>query len=348
MTLVADIFTVKHPSRHILPAFLCLLCLLMMACGTSPAPQQLTGSTMGTTYHVTWLDRGNAPAPVAVSAAMEAILEAVNASMSTYRPDSEISTFNALPVDQWLLVSADFYQVLEMSRTVSLASAGAYDVTIATLVDLWGFGPNKTSQPPSPAAIAAGLSQVGLSRIEVDEQRRALRKRAAVQLDFSSIAKGYGVDLLAAWLDSQGIVDYLVEIGGEIRVRGLSPRGGPWRIAVEKPDPMVRESTVTLELGDSAVATSGDYRNYFEHEGVRYSHTIDPRTGWPVRHQLVSVTVVHETAALADAWATALTVLGTDAALRTATEQGLAVYLISRDGEAFTVQKTAEIEGLIR
>lgn len=300
---------------------------------------------MGTSYHITWIDGA---APAEVSAAVETILESVNASMSTYRPQSEISRFNRQPVNEWIEVSDDFYRVFEMSRGVSRASAGAYDVTIAPLVNLWGFGPEASTELPAPELITAGLSQVGEARIEIDERGTALRKRAPVQLDFSSIAKGYGVDRVVDWMDGRGMSNYLVEIGGEIRVKGQSPRGGPWRIAVEKPDPMVRESTATLELSQGAVATSGDYRNYFEHDGIRYSHSIDPRTGWPVRHQLVSVTVVHESAALADAWATALTVLGAEAALRTAREQGLAVYLISRDGDAFSVKKTPEIDALLR
>jgi thiamine biosynthesis lipoprotein len=303
---------------------------------------------MGTSYHLTWTERGEVPSPAVVSGAVADILESVNESMSTYRPQSEISRFNRLPVGEWFPVSEDFYQVFIMSRAVSLASAGAFDVTVAPLVNLWGFGPDGENPMPTPVAIEAALSQVGQGRVEMDEQGRALRKRAPLQLDFSSIAKGYGVDLVAAWLEGQGIRDYLVEIGGEIRVAGQSPRADPWRIAVEKPDPMVRAATTTLELSAAAVATSGDYRNYFEHEGVRYSHSIDPRTGWPVRHDLVSVTVVHQSTALADAWATALTVLGTEAALSTAVEQDLAVYLISRDGETFRVQKTPEIEAWLR
>jgi len=331
-------------SRHILSAF---LCLVLLACG-GPETQQLAGATMGTRYHLTWTDRGDGPGPELVSKGVEDILERINASMSTYRQDSEISAFNQLPVGQWFEVSEDFYQVLVMARSVTIASGGAYDVTVAPLVNLWGFGPDGATDMPEPAAIAAALSSVGQARIEIDEQQRALRKLAPVQLDFSSIAKGYGVDVIARWLQQQGIVDYMVEIGGEIRVGGMSPRSSPWRIAVEKPDPMVRAVTATLEISDVAVATSGDYRNYFEHQGVRYSHSIDPRTGWPVRHDLVSVTVVHESTALADAWATALTVLGSEAALSTARAEQLAVYLISRDGEGFRVQKTPAIEAWLR
>jgi len=344
MTLVAKPALFISASRHILSAF---LCLLLLACG-GPQTQQLAGATMGTRYHLTWTERGDAPGPEQVAVAVEDILERINASMSTYRPDSEISHFNQLPVGQWFAVSEGFYQVFVMSRSVSLASGGAYDVTVAPLVNLWGFGPTGVTDMPAPEVIKAALSEVGLSHIEVDDGQRALRKLSPVQLDFSSIAKGYGVDLLALWLEQQGIVDYMVEIGGEIRVGGMSPRATAWRIAVEKPDPMVREVTATLEISGLAVATSGDYRNYFEHEGVRYSHSIDPRTGWPVRHDLVSVTVVHESAALADAWATALTVLGREAALRTAQSQQLAVYLISRDGDGFQVQKTPEIDAWLR
>jgi thiamine biosynthesis lipoprotein len=331
-------------SRHILSAF---LCLLLLSCG-GPQTQQLAGATMGTSYHLTWTERGNVPDPELVFKGVEDILERINASMSTYRPDSEISRFNQLAVGQWFEVSEDFYLVWVMSESVSSLSGGAYDVTVAPLVNLWGFGPDGVTDMPEQAAIEAALLSVGQSHIEIDVPHRALRKLAPVQLDFSSIAKGYAVDVVALWLEQQGIADYMVEIGGEIRVAGMSPRSSPWRIAVEKPDPMVRAVTVTLEISNLSVATSGDYRNYFEHEGVRYSHSIDPRTGWPVQHDLVSVTVVHENAALADAWATALTVMGTEAALRTALSERLAVYLISRDGEGFRVQKTPAIDAWLR
>ena len=301
---------------------------------------------MGTSYHVTWLG-GELPAEEA-QAGVEQILEAVNASMSTYRDDALISEFNRAPTGEWVSVDSDFLAVFQMARTLSLASDGAYDATVTPLVNIWGFGPGGGDSVPEAAAIDAARALVGQAAIDVDSAALALRKNAPRELDFSSIAKGYAVDLVSEWLNTQGVENYLVEIGGEIRFAGHSPRGTPWRVAIERPDPGARAPMAALEISDIAVATSGDYRNFFEVDGVRYSHSIDPRTGWPVRHELVSVTVLHRSSALADGWATALTILGADAALRVAEAQGLAVYLVSRQDGELVIAKTPAIEQWIR
>jgi len=331
-------------SRRILPAF---FIVLLVACERSPEPLHLSGATMGTRYHITWLPSTGSPTGEAVHVGVEAVLEDVNASMSTYRPDSEISLFNESAPGTWYPVTAGFMEVFLLARQVSEASDGAYDVTVQPLVNLWGFGPSFGEEVPAEAAIAAALGMVGQSWIEVDTPASALLKKRPVELDFSSIAKGYGVDRVAQWLLGRGIENFLVEIGGEIRVAGHSPRGTPWRIAVEKPEALDTGIVAALALADAAVATSGDYRNYFEVDGVRYSHSIDPRTGRPVRHELVSVTVVHENTALADAWATALTILGPEQALAVATRENLAAYLISRSEDGFAVKKTPAIEPLL-
>ncbi len=301
---------------------------------------------MGTSYHVTWLG-GDLPAEEA-QAGVEQILEAVNASMSTYRDDALISEFNRAPTGEWVSVDSDFLAVFQMARTLSLASDGAYDATVTPVVNIWGFGPDGGDSVPEAAAIDAARALVGQAAIDVDSAALALRKNAPRELDFSSIAKGYAVDLVSEWLNTQGVENYLVEIGGEIRVAGHSPRGTPWRVAIERPDPGARAPMAALEISDIAVATSGDYRNFFEVDGFRYSHSIDPRTGWPVRHELVSVTVLHRSSALADGWATALTILGADAALRVAEAQGLAVYLVSRQDGELVIAKTPAIEQWIR
>ena len=329
-----------------------LVLLVLAAAGCTDSNQrgeavQLAGATMGTRYHITWLEAEGQPAAEEVHSGVEALLEAINASMSTYREDSEITRFNRSQPGAWFPLSADFAEVFALARQVSEASGGAYDVTVGPLVDLWGFGPQMGDEVPAAAAIAAAKAQVGEARLEFDAGQPALRKPAPMALDFSSIAKGYAVDRVAEWLQSQGMVDYLVEIGGEIRVSGINPHGQPWRIAVEKPDSFQRDVMAAVSLDDTAIATSGDYRNYFEVDGVRYSHSIDPRSGAPVRHELVSVTVVHPRAALADAWATALVVLGPDKALEVALQEDLAVYLISRDGDSFTAVSSPAMEPII-
>ncbi|MCZ6829666.1 MAG: FAD:protein FMN transferase [Gammaproteobacteria bacterium] len=327
--------------QHLLLAF---LLVLLAACGQAPGPVTLQGPTMGTRYHVTLVAGSETIDPAQMQAGIDAVLDTIEDSMSSWRDDSEISRFNRAPPGKWWPVSAGFLEVFSLARQVTLASDGAYDVSVAPLVELWGFGPGAGASIPGQAQIDAAMQRVGEAYVDMDVPGQRLRKQRPLALDFSSIAKGYGVDKLGQWLEQQGHVNYMVEIGGEIRVRGHSPRGTPWRIAIEKPEPVAREAVAVLEITDQAVATSGDYRNFFEVDGVRYSHSIDPRKGRPVRHQLVSVTVVHRSTTLADAWATALIVLGPEQALKTALRESLAVYLISREPGGLRVDKTPAIE----
>jgi thiamine biosynthesis lipoprotein len=320
-----------------------LLLAVLAGCGAGRDAVQLSGRAMGTSWHVTYLPaaRGE-PAPATVQEAIEAALERVNGAMSTYREDSEISAVNRLPAGAAVTVSEDFARVLDAGLAIGRASDGAYDVTVGPLVRLWGFGPGGgIEEIPAADSIAAMRMAVGQQQLEWDAGQRRLRKPVARELDFSSIAKGYAVDLVVDALAQLQLSDYLVEVGGEMRVSGHSPRGDAWRVAIELPDPGRRAVQRTISLSRGAVATSGDYRNFFELGGERYSHSIDPRTGYPVRHDLVSVTVIHDSAMWADGWATALTVLGMPAALQVAEAQGLAVYLLQRDGEGFASSHSA-------
>jgi thiamine biosynthesis lipoprotein len=300
---------------------------------------------MGTTWHVTFVPGEAAPGQDAVQTGIEALLEQINLSMSTYREDSEISRFNKAAPGNWLEVSDDFVEVLSAALAVGNASGGAYDVTVGPLVNLWGFGPGKpVTEPPQEAAIRSLRQQLGQDRLRLDADGGRVMKLGDLALDFSSIAKGYAVDRIADWMVQQGMDRFLVEIGGEMRLAGMSARGDPWRIAIEQPESAGRSVARAISLTDAAVATSGDYRNFFEKDGRRYSHTIDPRTGYPVSHGLVSVTVVHPSATLADAWATALTVLGPEAGMAVARASGLAVYCITREGRGFTSSHTPAFE----
>lgn len=290
---------------------------------------------MGTTWHVSYVAPPKGLSQAQVQQGIQAQLDNINRSMSTYIADSEISKLNALAPNTWFDSSPDFFRVLTTALEVGRLSEGAYDVTVAPLVNLWGFGPQgSTVEQPSASSIAESRKMVGQQNVRVDSDSRRVLKLSALSLDFSSLAKGYAVDKVADWLLEQGIVNYMVEVGGELRLSGLSARGDPWRIAIEQPDNAGRAVAATLNLTDVALATSGDYRNYFEVDGQRYSHLIDPRTGYPVAHDLVSVTVVHSNCMLADAWATALTVLGAEQAMSVAQAQGLAVYFIRKvDGD---------------
>lgn len=301
---------------------------------------------MGTVWHAT-LVAGQEGLPDAddMRSGIQDVLDEVNRSMSTYRPDSEISRFNRAPSGTWFDVSQEFYTVLQTALAVGRHSGGAYDVSVGPLVDLWGFGPGEIREsPPDAKAIEQSLARVGQHRLRLHPERSSVQKLQEIELDFSSLAKGFAVDRVADWLLAQGVDRFLVEVGGELRLSGMSGRGDRWRIAIEQPYGRARSAAVALGLTDIALATSGDYRNFFEHNGKRYSHSIDPRTGWPVSHELVSVTVLHDSAMRADAWATALLVLGVDAGMAVASDRGLAVYFMLRDGETFVERASRAFE----
>jgi thiamine biosynthesis lipoprotein len=292
------------------------------------------GAVFGTSWSLTYTNASEVVDPTAVRAEIESVFELVNTSMNHYQPTSLISRFNTLPVDAPVEVDWDFAYVLSTALTLNKATGGAYDVTVSALSELWGFGPEGPTRFPTPLAVTEAMRSVGVERLSWQPEMRLLAKAVpGLALDFSSLAKGYAVDLGADALDEAGVAHYMLEIGGEVRVRGLSPRGDAWRIAVESPLAETRGGVqAALAVTDVGIATSGDYRNFFEHEGRRYSHLINPLTGYPIQHDLVSVTVVHGSAMMADAWATALTVMGSTQALAVAEQRDLAVYLLRRSG----------------
>jgi len=326
--------------------FCCLVVAVLGGCARLEAPVRLGGATMGTTWSVTYVAGSSGAEPAQLQRDIEERLAAVNASMSTYDPDSAISRFNAWPVGEPFRPDAAFVEVLETALTIGGQTGGAYDVTVGPLVELWGFGPSTRgyrTDVPDRTKVEAARRLVGQSGLSLDDEG-ALRKHSALALDFSSLAKGYAVDQIAALLQLQGVRRYLVEVGGEMALSGLSPRGNPWQIAIEQPETGERSVAAALSVSDIAIATSGDYRNYFVYEGKRYSHTIDPRTGYPVDHELVSVTVLHASAMVADAWATALTVLGLEQAMALAQEYALAVYCIAQRNGKFVHRYTAAMQ----
>jgi thiamine biosynthesis lipoprotein len=271
---------------------------------------------------------------------VDACLLDVNRKMSTYDPESELSRFNRHPHDDWFDVSAETATVVRRAQEIGEKTGGAFDVTVGPLVNLWSFGPDSTpGDVPSELELAAVRENVGWHLLEVRDSPPGLRKRSAgVYVDLSAIAKGFGVDRVAALLDRRGVKAYMIEIGGEVRTRGAKRGGSPWRIGIERPVSFARSLHKVVRLTDRALATSGDYRNFFEVDGVRYSHTIDPLTGRPVEHNLASVSVITTSCMEADAWATALGVLGPDAAYRYAEQNGLDVLLIVRQNGGFQEQ----------
>ncbi len=324
-------------------ALVALIVLLAAGTGFSllrpeppPAELHMSGRTMGTTYNLKYRPTPNIPSLKAIQVEVDALLDEINHTMSTYDQESELSRFNRLRTTDWVPASASLRDVLKAALEVGAQSEGAFDITVGPLVNLWGFGPDvHPDRIPLDRDIAAARMRSGLDKITLSETQPAIRKlRPDVFLDLSGIAKGYGVDRVAELMTAHGIEHYMVEIGGEIRVRGLRERDTPWRIAIEKPLSGERSVHTMLALSDIALATSGNYRNFFEIAGRRYSHTIDPTTGWPVDNHLVSVTVLAETSMRADAWATAFQVLGPERGMAIAERLNLPVlFVVERDGQ---------------
>jgi thiamine biosynthesis lipoprotein len=307
--------------------------LLVAACGEErPAIFELRGSTMGTEFSVKLPAMTDGVDASLLQQEIIDSLEQTELQMSTYRVDSEISRFNVSESDDWQIVSMELCLAVAESLSISERTSGAFDITVGPLVNLWGFGPDGSIvRPPGDADITAARSRVGYIHLQADCSMPALRKDITrLYLDMSGYAKGYGVDRLAEILDRHGTADYLVEIGGEMRLRGHNARRQPWSVAIEAPLPGQRRVERLFLITDQSLATSGDYRNFFESDGQIYSHTIDTRTGKPVTHTLASVTVIADEAALADALATALLVLGPDDGMRFATDEDLAVFFLIR------------------
>ncbi|MGB0734212.1 MAG: FAD:protein FMN transferase, partial [Pontibacterium sp.] len=272
-----------------------------------------------------------------VHRAVDAALKLVNQQMSTYIADSELSLFNASARTDAVTVSSDLFNVLRLSRDIGEKTQGAFDVTVGPLVNLWGFGPQgRIEKAPNEEVIEDAINKIGLNQYALDNDKSTIQKmRADLYIDLSAVAKGFGVDQVASVLESFGIKGYLVEIGGELRAQGTKPEGESWLIAIESPDSTSRSVQKIIQVNDIAIATSGDYRNYFEEEGVRFSHTIDPSTGKPITHNLASVSVLMPTCAEADALATAFMVLGTEAAYSYALEHGIEAAFIYKSGSGF-------------
>lgn len=311
--------------------------LALVGCDRTPEAYRFEGPIFGTGYHVTVYGDFSDRQLASLKDGIDDALEDVDRLMSTYKPESELSRFNAAPVGEPFALSPPTAQVIDEAIEIGELSNGAFDVTVGAAVNLWGFGPDKRpDEIPSDEEIAEALEEVDFRALHLNGNR--LTKTKPVYVDLSGIAKGYGVDHVAARLDALGVTSYLVEVGGEIRTRGTKPGGEPWRVAVEKPISRERSVQRVLELEDVAVATSGDYRNYYEEDGRRYSHTIDPRTGRPITHHLASVTVVAEQSSTADGLATALEVLGPKKGMDLANREDIAAYFIVKTDEGFTTE----------
>lgn len=324
-----------------------------------PSTRTLSGPAMGTTYHVTVRARHAARDDSRAQACVDRVLALADAHLSTYRRDSEISALNRNRSTDWIGVSPTLLAVVAAAQRVSAETDGAFDITVAPLVRLWGFGPGQGSpaeaatpfEPPAPEFVHDAMANVGYSWLELrTDPTPAVRKgKVPLELDLDGIAPGYAVDRISECLQRVGIRHHLVELGGEVRAAGSRENGKPWRVAVETPSAGVRAAYAGLQLRDQAVSTSGGYRSFRRTaDGRSISHTIDPRLGEPVRHSLVSVTVVHPRATLADGYSTALLVLGPDEGYAVAEKLGLPALFLERVGQSQVLREraTAEFQAL--
>jgi thiamine biosynthesis lipoprotein len=314
---------------------------------------------MGTTWSVKLVtDASKLPA---LEQAIQAELDLVVAQMSTWEPSSDLSRFNAAPAGSWHTLPPEFFSVLQVALQVARDSSGAYDPTAGALVNAWGFGPDHRYgeagfAAPDEARLETALAVCGWQRLDVDIDTRRVRQPGGMYIDLSAIAKGFGVDQIARRLLQLGVDSFLVEVGGELRGEGVKPDGQPWWVALERPlpdahSPAMRaasaESETTAALYGWSIATSGDYRRYFTANHTRYSHTIDPRNGRPIGNGLAAVTVLHRECMAADAWSTALGVLGAEEGSALANRLGLCALFVRREHGCLVETLSAPLAALL-
>jgi len=307
----------------------------------------LGGTTMGTTYSIKIVPTKNKFEPTNIQSEIDIILLNVNKQMSTYIKDSEISVFNSSDDTSWIEVSKDFAKVINYAMEISEHTDNYYDITIGPIVNLWGFGPEAVPMiVPKDSAISHVKLNTGIQYLTIDLQTSRIKKNIAeLYCDLSSIAKGFGVDKVSMLLDEIDIDRYMVEIGGEVRTKGKNAKNENWKIGISTP--LSNGLQKIVSISNLSVATSGDYLNYFEKNGVRYSHLINPKTGKPINHNLASVTVVHPQCAKADAYATAINVMGPKIGYKFALEKKLPIFMIVREGNSFIEKMTPQFEEYI-
>jgi thiamine biosynthesis lipoprotein len=321
------------------------LIILLSACGNGDTLETFGGPTMGSTYSIKYVRHAGLPAPDEVRVQVEQILADIDRQMSTYRSDSDIGRFNTLPANRCQAMPASILELVRVGEQLSVQSDGSYDLTVEPLLNLWGFGPQaREEKVPTVEALAEVRKRVGHQHLRIDGDQ--LCKDAAVEVDFNSIAAGYAVDTIAARLEAMGIHDYLAEATGELKASGKKADGSPWRIALEEPrdDRQVAERIIAVD--GFGLSTSGDYRNYFEQGGQRFSHTFDARTGAPVSHALASVTVIHPSALMADGLSTLLLILGPERGWDYAEKHDIGAFFVIRADTGFVTRSSHAFDRL--
>ncbi len=342
-----------NPQKFTLNPWLIMLCVfLLLGCDAKPQasyPFVFSGETEGTTFHIKASQLPEKTTVAQLQTQIKTLLDKIDGQMSTYKKDSELSRFNQNLSTDWQPVSAELFTVVKEAQKISALSNGAFDITVGGLVNLWGFGPEPMKfTAPSEALIKQRLAKIGYKHLSLQEKPFAIKKAVPdLYVDLSAIAKGYAVDQVGELLEHIGIKNYMVEIGGEVRVRGNNNDNQAWQIAIEKPTPNKIMVERIVPLTDIGMATSGDYRNFFEVDGVRFSHTIDPRTGRPITHKLASISVLSATTIEADALATALNVLGPIEGYKLAEQQKIAALFIIKTAQGFEEKATSSFAGFL-
>ncbi len=328
----------------------CMLPLVVLGCGCGadgPREYQFHGPAMGTTYTVKVVAAIGPKEAEQVGGMIRGLLESLEAKLSTWRTDSEISRFNQSPSTEPVTLSPETVEVFRIAQEVSRQTDGAFDATVTPLVEAWGFGPHPASGPPDEAALQAAKERTGYRNIEVMEDNRVRKLRPDVYCDFSALAPGYASDRIVHALELRGLRRCMAEVGGEVRALGANASGQPWKIGILRPVSHETEIQRVVALDNLSVSTSGDYREYHMQNGKRWSHTIDPATGRPVEHALASVSVLHRECAWADAYGTALMVMGPEKGYDFAVQQGLAAYfIVHAEGEGFVEKTTPAFDAL--
>jgi thiamine biosynthesis lipoprotein len=327
------------------PVIAASLLAALTGCWFSERVEEFGGPTMGSTYTVKYVRSKDSPSAEQLQRETDAILAEVDQQMSTYRPDSAIEQFNQAPAGTCQTMPAGVLELVEAGRLLHEQSAGAFDLTLEPLLNLWGFGPKaRAEKVPTAEQLAAARARVGMQHLRREGEQ--LCKDIDVQVDFNSIAAGYAVDTIAQRFTALGVTRYMVEVTGELKAAGKKPDGQPWRIGLEAPQDGQRVAQRVLAVDGYGISTSGDYRNYFEEGGRRYSHTLDPLTGAPITHTLAAVTVADKSTLRADGLSTVLMVMGTERGVAFAERMGIAAFFVTRAGDTFVTQTTQAFEQL--
>lgn len=312
-----------------------VLFFFVWQCTKAPAPEQhlFSGSTMGTTYSIKLVHSGTLDT-ARVKAEIQAVVDRVDALMSNWKEDSEVSQFERLPANEPFPISEETRKVLEVTLSVALKTDGALDPTVSPLIELWGFGTKSLGEFPTEQQVSELKKETGYQFLTLNNGTLS-KSKANLKLNLGAVAKGFALDAMAQYLEKQGFDRYLVEIGRELRGKGTNLSGTPWRVAIENPDSeAITPILHVVSLENKSIATSGDYRQFFEYQGKEYSHIIDPRTGWPIEPNITLASVIAPRCAVADAWSTALMVLSV--------EEGLALIENEPNLECLLVQRLPE------